>query len=248
MSRWDGLRSLMTLLDQPRADGPEAGVSQEGADELARLVASDGIALFEFSAACSTVIDFREWPVPSGLVSSDPPASPEEQAAFWALFWASPFCSYAEAPGRRTAITMQQDFHVGRAWRRTPIYVDFLSRARVEAEIILPLPAPPGRSRRLLLTRQVSRDYDEDDRLMLRLLRPHLAAALSRAASPGLTDRQREILSLVAIGATNETIGRRLGLSAGTVRKHLENAYRRLGARSRADAVARAFPEGVPLP
>lgn len=245
MSRWDGLRALMTLLDQSHADGPEAGLSDASAEELAKLVPSDTIALFEFAAATSTVTDFREWPGPSGLVDPDAPPSPEEQAAFWSLFWASPFCSYAEAPGRRAAITMQQDFHFGRAWRRTPMYRDFLVRAPVEAEVILPLPAPPGRSRRLLLTRQVSRDYDEDDRLVLRLLRPHLAAALSRAARPELTDRQREILRLVALGATNETIGRRLGLSAGTVRKHLENAYERLGAHNRADAVARAFPDGV---
>lgn len=245
MSRWDGLRTLMDLLDQWHVDGPRTGLSDASAEALAQLVPSDTIALVEFSAERSTVHDFREWPSPSGLVRPDAPPPPEEQAAFWSLFWASPFCSDAEAPGRRAAITMQQDFHPGRSWRRTPIYRDFLVRAPVEAGVIVPLPGPPGRSRRLLLTRQVSHDYDEDDRLVLRLLRPHLAAALSRTGRPELTDRQREILRLVALGATNETIGRRLSLSAGTVRKHLEHAYERLGAHNRADAVARAFPDGV---
>lgn len=245
MSRWDGLRALMFLLDESHADVSETGLSDASVQELARLVPSDTIALFEFTAATSTVTDFREWPGPSGLVSPDAAPSAEDETAFWSLFWASPFCTYAEAPGRRAAITMQQDFHFGSAWRRTPLYRDFLVRAPVEAEVILPLPAPHGRSRRLLLTRKVRRDYDEDDRLVLRLLRPHLAAALGRRPRADLTDRQREILRLVALGATNDTIGRRLGLSAGTVRKHLENAYERLGAHSRADAVSRAFPDGV---
>jgi DNA-binding CsgD family transcriptional regulator len=54
---------------------------------------------------------------------------------------------------------------------------------------------------------------------------------------------QRELLGLVAAGHTNAQIGRRLGLSEGTVRKHLENIYGRLQVSSRTAAVTRAFPE-----
>jgi DNA-binding CsgD family transcriptional regulator len=62
------------------------------------------------------------------------------------------------------------------------------------------------------------------------------APAMSRAAA--LTARQREVLDLVATGSTNAEIAALLGLSSGTVRKHLESAYRALGARNRAEAVS----------
>jgi DNA-binding NarL/FixJ family response regulator len=45
----------------------------------------------------------------------------------------------------------------------------------------------------------------------------------------------------VAEGLTNGQISRRLGVSEGTVRKHLENIYARLQVSSRAAAVTRAF-------
>ena len=46
---------------------------------------------------------------------------------------------------------------------------------------------------------------------------------------------------MLAAGRTNSQIVRRLGVSEGTVRTHLENIYERLGVSSRA-AVTRAFP------
>jgi hypothetical protein len=49
------------------------------------------------------------------------------------------------------------------------------------------------------------------------------------------------LLRLVAGGYTNSQIGSRLGISEGTVRKHLENIYGRLQVSSRTAAVTRAF-------
>jgi DNA-binding NarL/FixJ family response regulator len=57
-----------------------------------------------------------------------------------------------------------------------------------------------------------------------------------------LTQRQLELLRLVAEGRTNSQIARRLDISEGTVRKHLENIYQRLDVTSRTAAVLRAFP------
>jgi DNA-binding NarL/FixJ family response regulator len=51
----------------------------------------------------------------------------------------------------------------------------------------------------------------------------------------------------VAAGHTNIQIARRLGISEGTVRVHLENIYERLGVPSRTAAVTRAFPDRVAL-
>jgi len=48
---------------------------------------------------------------------------------------------------------------------------------------------------------------------------------------------------VVAAGHTNAQIARRLGVSEGTVRTHLENIYARLHVSSRTAAVTRAFPD-----
>lgn len=57
-----------------------------------------------------------------------------------------------------------------------------------------------------------------------------------------LTPRQREVVLLVAEGLTNAEIARRLWISPGTVRRHLENAFARLEVHTRTAAVARLHP------
>ncbi len=90
-------------------------------------------------------------------------------------------------------------------------------------------------------------DFSEADRALLTLLRPHLHHAYldaeRRRPVPELTPRQWQLLDLLAAGHTNTQIARRLGLSEGTVRKHLENIYSRLQVSSRTAAVTRAFPD-----
>jgi DNA-binding CsgD family transcriptional regulator len=55
-----------------------------------------------------------------------------------------------------------------------------------------------------------------------------------------LTVRQREVLRLLATGLSVKGIARELGLSIGTVKTHLAQAYRILGARNRTEALIRA--------
>jgi len=55
---------------------------------------------------------------------------------------------------------------------------------------------------------------------------------------PRLTAREREILDLVAEGRTNTEIAERLWVSRGTVRKHLDNVYVKLGVHNRTAAAA----------
>jgi DNA-binding NarL/FixJ family response regulator len=67
----------------------------------------------------------------------------------------------------------------------------------------------------------------------------------SAPAGPGLTPREREVLELVATGATNREIAARLHLSPHTVKEHTSSLYRKLEARNRADAVLRAQRMGL---
>jgi DNA-binding CsgD family transcriptional regulator len=57
----------------------------------------------------------------------------------------------------------------------------------------------------------------------------------------GLTDRQAQVLRLLASGHGTQKIADHLYLSPATVRKHLENIYDRLGVKSRTEAVAIAL-------
>ncbi len=68
-------------------------------------------------------------------------------------------------------------------------------------------------------------------------------AALCPPDPLGLTPRERDILGLLALGATNAQIGSDLGISPATVRKHLENAYGKLGVSTRTAAAARVIAE-----
>ena len=56
-----------------------------------------------------------------------------------------------------------------------------------------------------------------------------------------LTDRQLEVLQLVALGHTNQQIARRLFLSPSTVKRHVEQILRKFGVPDRASAVAVAL-------
>jgi DNA-binding CsgD family transcriptional regulator len=59
------------------------------------------------------------------------------------------------------------------------------------------------------------------------------------------TAREREILAFLAAGATDGQIARRLQLSPATVQTHVRNAKAKLGARTRAQAVALALTRGL---
>jgi DNA-binding NarL/FixJ family response regulator len=72
-----------------------------------------------------------------------------------------------------------------------------------------------------------------------------LAAAPGRAVFPDLTEREREVLDLIARGYDNRRIARELFLSDKTVRNHVSNVLGKLGVEDRAEAVARARNAGL---
>ena len=67
----------------------------------------------------------------------------------------------------------------------------------------------------------------------------------TRRGPTGLTVRELTVLGLVAEGLTAAAAARRLAVTEGTVHKHLQNAYRKLGVRDRLGAVLRAQQMGV---
>lgn len=64
-------------------------------------------------------------------------------------------------------------------------------------------------------------------------------------SDPLLTEREREVLALIAAGSTNREIAQSLYLSPHTVKEHTSALYRKLQARNRAEAVQRAQRIGL---
>lgn len=63
--------------------------------------------------------------------------------------------------------------------------------------------------------------------------------------SPLLTPREVEVLAAIGTGLSNKEVARQLGISAHTVKFHLESAFRKLDAGSRAEAVAKGLRRGL---
>jgi DNA-binding NarL/FixJ family response regulator len=74
---------------------------------------------------------------------------------------------------------------------------------------------------------------------------PARPGAPQAPATPGLTDRERSILSAVASGMTTSAISRDLWISEHTIKFHLTNIYRKLGVVNRAGAVRYALENGI---
>ena len=72
-----------------------------------------------------------------------------------------------------------------------------------------------------------------------------------RAAPPGLaslTEREREVVALVAAGLSNEEIAHRLVVSPLTAKTHVSRAMTKLNARDRAQLVVFAYEHGLTAP
>lgn len=78
--------------------------------------------------------------------------------------------------------------------------------------------------------------------------RPLPQSGAGNAALSTLTEREREILVLVARGLTNDDIGSDLFISPATVKTHLARVMAKLGAHDRAQLVVRAYEGGLVKP
>jgi len=83
------------------------------------------------------------------------------------------------------------------------------------------------------------------------VLSPAVAAMMvRRASSPGpvMTEREVEVLGLLAEGLGNKEMARRLMVSEATIKSHLTHVYAKLGVDSRAGAVAKAIEQRIIRP
>ncbi|GAA3793944.1 response regulator transcription factor [Sphaerisporangium flaviroseum] len=90
-------------------------------------------------------------------------------------------------------------------------------------------------------------------RLLTRLIGTFVRTARSgQVATPpdlaGLTDREREVLVLIARGLSNAEISQEMRVAPSTVKNHVTGLFAKIGARDRAQAVIVAYEAGLVLP
>lgn len=89
----------------------------------------------------------------------------------------------------------------------------------------------------------LAKPYAPDE--LLARVRALLRHNLTTAPPTSLTARELEVLTLLAEGVTPDELAARLFISTRTVGTHIQNIFRKLGVRTRAQAVAVAFREGL---
>jgi DNA-binding CsgD family transcriptional regulator len=245
-ARGRDLRALARIVTDDRGELPAEGLAPSLLSDLVQLIGCDFLV---FGGTDSS--EQADWFGQTVPAEADDPTF--DHHSFWTHYWDSP-CSHPERTGDLRSLVKVSDFYSARQWHSTGMYQDCCRPYGIEHELMVCLPAAPGwtagpgRSLRLVFIRGPGADFSGRHHDLLTVLRPHLHHAYfdaerRRHPVPRLTTRQQELLHLVAAGHTNAQIARRLGISEGTVRTHLENIYRLLQVSSRTAAVTRAFAD-----
>jgi DNA-binding CsgD family transcriptional regulator len=211
---------------------------------LAALLGCDVLTYNEIGSAS---VQTRYADYPAGALD------PATQPAFAAHVHEHPLVNHYRDTGSGEPL-MISDFLTRQQFHRLGLYAEFFRHIPVEHQMGFSLPGSDAEVVGVALNR-ARHDFSEEDRSLLSVLQVPLTAALIRAGRrqqagwalsvfPGsgtahLTDREIQILRLVAIGRTNVAIARQLDVSPRTVAKHLEHVYRKLGVNSRPAAVSR---------
>lgn len=90
-----------------------------------------------------------------------------------------------------------------------------------------------------------SQQSETEERMTSPLPKTKTNATPDSPSAAGLTNREIEILRLIAAGATNREVADQLVISEGTVKNHLSNIFGRLGLRDRTQAVMYARERGL---
>lgn len=232
-SHRDVSRALAVLAEAEHDTGGELAFGRAVVERLLLLIPADHAGYFEYDFDAKRTLTVE-------VPTIDPVVARATIEAY---------CRWMPLRDKRFARSIvplkTSDIATPRELRRNPYYADVLRPDRIDHELKVWLPAPARSAYAFFFERSPGRrDFDERERGLLAMLRPHLAAIRARRRNGicgTLTERETEILRLVANGLTNAQIARRLVISPATVRTHLEHVFVKLGVHTRTGAVARAF-------
>ena len=236
---------LVTARPFNQSPGEPACVDIDVLTCLKRLIPSDTVVYNDYATrhwSDSVYADTEPAEVES---AHDADEADDLDRVFVHHYWTGA-CSRHDRVGDFETVIILTDLMSLRAWRTCPLVVDMqnvIGDKLFDRDLMIPLPGGPGHSRRVRFERDSGRDFDDTDRAVATLVRPLLVDYIHAldGASHGivtLTTRQRQLLSFVADGYTNAQVARTLGITAATVRTHLQQIYTRLGVSSRGEAAA----------
>jgi HD-GYP domain-containing protein (c-di-GMP phosphodiesterase class II) len=104
-------------------------------------------------------------------------------------------------------------------------------------------PLPPGRAAQILAEEASAGRLDPDAVAAVLQAAGQRAPRLERPA--GLTEREAEVVAMLARGLQTKQVARALGISVKTADRHIQNAYRKIGVSSRAAATLFAMEHGL---
>jgi DNA-binding CsgD family transcriptional regulator len=144
------------------------------------------------------------------------------------------------------------DFTTVAGFARTDLFQQLYRPYALTHHLVLAVPVP-GQGLVTCAIFRHRRDFTESERTLLAFVRPHVAGLLrltgqltpeapARPALPayfGLTPREADILSQLALGRTDKEIGHWCRISPRTVQNHLQNIYAKLGVDNRTAACLR---------
>lgn len=236
-----GVLDVLRIAHEADDDGP---FSRDTLAALRRLIPS-------------AIATSHEWDPALGHRHLVDGADRADVAPLWSLYYLhvghqDPFPAWPQGVGRRVApvgvACRFSDVLSLRQFRRLDLHAEICRPLGINHVMKLFFTVGETGAGHIVLDSQ-RRPFSDLDRAVLDVLAPHLALIRQRwrcladpreslAATTSLSPREREILRLVASGMTNREIAAFLFIAPGTVRKHLENIFAKLGVRSRAQAVA----------
>jgi pimeloyl-ACP methyl ester carboxylesterase/DNA-binding CsgD family transcriptional regulator len=153
-------------------------------------------------------------------------------------------CGFTADDHHRTLVQMfDVSGHLGRL--TMPVLVMHRRESAFPAgEVVRKLAADTPGARLVLFEGSAILPVFGDSQAVLKVIDDFLSEP-DEARPAGLTERELEILRLLAGGASNEEVASALTISRRTVERHISNVYLKIGAHNRAEATAYAFRQGV---
>ena len=227
------LSGVIEVIGAGRADPSGQALPWAMLDGILRLIPCDEVSWCEL-----------DWSGPDRIIQQgvDSDGSRVVQYGFDGTWVFDLLRQFGCGPGPSPDVHRWSDMYTARELLAQPAYVEYF-RADIAHELCVSFPALPGRTRRLLLRRADGSDFSVRDVALMDILRPHIFETFQllqhrRVVTPLLTERESQVLDLLARGMRNDEIATVLFISVATVRKHVEHIFDRTGLRSRSAVVA----------
>ncbi len=243
-------RRLLDTVRRLNACGTVAALSHDGVAALGELIPTDSfsVQLLRLNGEPVMTVTAPGWPYTRGQV-----------AYYQAHLSQHPILAHYARHGIGRPVRMS-DVIASDALERSPIYVHCLKPHGLRYTLATVVGAAPSRRMGISFERR-DRDFTRREVALLDALTPHLAGLLTRlelhtgskrpwrepstrdwlAGELGVSNREAELLLLLAEGLSNRDIAQMADLAEATVKKHFENAFRKLDVPNRVVAAKRVL-------